>query len=198
MNVYFRSARWSMRRRDDEKEKRIKEALVQLILEEGWNGASMSKIAKTAGVSPSTVYVYFDSKEDMLQCTYREYSEDVYDCLMNDVSDDMGPGEILEELIRGYYQYILDHPEIFCFVEQFSGSPALASCCQGKQRVCDIEAVIEKLREAGQIQDYSNDVLYAAIFYPVKAIATNNHRTEKERDHLLDELIEFDKYAILK
>jgi hypothetical protein len=64
--------------------------------------------------------------------------------------------------------------------------------------VCDIEAVIEKLREAGQIQDYSNDVLYAAIFYPVKAIATNNHRTEKERDCLLDELIEFDKYAILK
>lgn len=187
-----------MRRRDDDKEKRIKEALVQLILEEGWNGASMSKIARIAGVSPSTVYVYFDSKEDMLQCTYREYSEDVYAYLMNDVRDDMKPDKILEELIRGYYQYILDNPEIFCFVEQFSGSPALTSCCEGKQRVCDIEAVIERLREAGEIQDYSNDVLYAAIFYPVKAIATNNRRTREEKDELLNELIEFDKYAILK
>ena len=55
-----------MRRKDDEKEQRIKEAVASLMLEEGWSGTSISKIARKAEVSPATVYTYFDSKEDML------------------------------------------------------------------------------------------------------------------------------------
>ncbi len=46
-----------MRKRDDEKEKSIKEAVIKLILEEGFHGTSISKIAKVAGVSPATVYI---------------------------------------------------------------------------------------------------------------------------------------------
>ena len=50
-----------MRRKDDEKQRCIKNAVVQLILEEGFQGASVSKIAKSAGVSPATVYIYYDT-----------------------------------------------------------------------------------------------------------------------------------------
>jgi len=91
-----------MRRRDDDKERRIKEAVVQLILEEGWNGASISKIARLAEVSPSTVYVYYDSKEEMLQDIYREYSEDVFDFLLRGIRPGMRPEQIRELAGTGY------------------------------------------------------------------------------------------------
>jgi AcrR family transcriptional regulator len=56
-----------MRRKDDEKQKNIKEAVIKLILKEGFHGTSISKIAKEAGVSPATVYIYYENKDMMLQ-----------------------------------------------------------------------------------------------------------------------------------
>lgn len=187
-----------MRRRDDDKERRIKEAVVQLILEEGWNGASISKIARLAEVSPSTVYVYYDSKEEMLQDIYREYSEDVFDFLLRGIRPGMRPEQILDALIRGYYRYILENPEIFCFVEQFSGCPALANGCTGKTGACRIYEVIDGLRRAGVIRDYDGEVLFAAIFYPVKAIAADSRRTAAEKERLLDELTDLMEHALLQ
>ena len=108
MNVYYRNInrvprfRWSitagnywinrgghMRRKDDEKEKSIKEAVIKLILQEGFHGTSISKIAKMAGVSPATVYIYFENKEIMLQDIYREYSEEIFNYLLNRVHQGM-------------------------------------------------------------------------------------------------------------
>ena len=50
-----------MRTRDYDKQQRIKEAMIRLILREGINGASVAKIAREAGVSPATFYIYYDS-----------------------------------------------------------------------------------------------------------------------------------------
>ena len=59
------------------KRRRIKDAVIELMLEEGFHGTSISKIARKAEVSPATVYIYYESKEDMLQNIYLEYSEEV-------------------------------------------------------------------------------------------------------------------------
>ena len=63
-----------MRFKDEDKRQRIKDALVRLILRDGIDGVSVSKIAREAGVSPATIYVYYDSKEEMLAEVFREYS----------------------------------------------------------------------------------------------------------------------------
>ena len=60
-----------MRTRDYDKQQRIKEAMIRLILREGINGASVAKIAREAGVSPATIYIYYESKEDMLSAAFR-------------------------------------------------------------------------------------------------------------------------------
>ena len=65
-----------MRKKDDEKQKRIKNAVMHLILEQGFAGTSISKIAREAGVSPATVYIYYENKEEMLKDIYIEYSEE--------------------------------------------------------------------------------------------------------------------------
>ena len=52
-----------MRRKDDEKEQRIRHAVIELMLQEGFNGTSIAKIARLAGVSPATVYIYYENKE---------------------------------------------------------------------------------------------------------------------------------------
>lgn len=186
-----------MRKRDDEKEKSIKEAVIKLILKEGFHGTSISKIAKEAGVSPATVYVYFDNKEIMLQDIYREYSEEIFYYLINKIQRDMDGQEIIEILVRSYYTYIQENAEIYNFVEQFSNCPSLAGGCSERRGICDINQLLAEMKNNQIIKDYNNDNLLAIIFYPVKSIAVNRHKSEVEREELLQEMIKIIQYALL-
>jgi AcrR family transcriptional regulator len=186
-----------MRKKDDEKEKSIKEAVIKLILQEGFHGTSISKIAKEAGVSPATVYVYFDNKEIMLQHIYREYSEEIFCYLLNRVHQRMDGQEIIEMLIRSYYTYIQENVEIFNFVEQFSNCPSLASSCSERIGICNIYSLMAEMKKNNMIKDYNHDNLLAIIFYPVKSIAVNKHKSEAEREALLQEMIKIIQEALL-
>ncbi len=186
-----------MRNRDDDKERRIKEAVISLILQEGIHGASISKIAKMAAVSPATVYIYFDNKEDMLQDIYSEYSEDIFTYLLASVNQNMDGPQLIEMLVTSYYNYIIEHREIFSFVEQFSTCPSLSRHCSGNKGVCHIHDLIQDMKEHRIVKDYQDDNLMAIIFYPVKAIAANNHKSEDEKIALLQEMIRIIQNTIL-
>jgi AcrR family transcriptional regulator len=187
-----------VRRRDDDKERRIKEAVISLILQEGFHGASISKIAKIAEVSPATVYVYFENKEDMLQDIYSEYSEEIFGYLLAGVNREMDGRQLIEVLIRSYYGYIVEHREIFSFVEQFSNCPSLVKLCSGQKGVYRIYSLIEDMKKHQIVKDYNDDNLMAILFYPVKAIAINSHKSEAERAVLLQEMIGIIQDAILR
>lgn len=178
-----------MRRKDDEKEKSIKEAVVKLILEEGFHGTSISKIAKVAGVSPATVYIYFENKEVMLQDIYNEYAEEIFDYLIGSIHPGMQGGQLIEVLITSYYNYICGNREIFSFVEQFSHCPSLVKQCSGHQGVCRVNELILEMKANQVIKNYSNDNLLAIMFYPVKSIAADHCKSEAEKTALLKELI---------
>lgn len=187
-----------MRRKDDEKMRSIKEAVVSLTLKEGFHGTSVSKIAKLAGVSPATVYIYFENKDDMLHDIYSEYSEDIYDYLLESIDRNIQAQQQIEILIRSYYNYILDNKEIFSFVEQFSNCPCLADSCSGKKGRGNIYELMTEMKRNKVIKDYSEDSLLAIIFSPVKTIASDNCKSESQKESLLEEMIRMIQDAILK
>ena len=53
-------------KRDRPKYKQIIDSAVIVIAENGYHQAQVSKIAKEAGVSDGTIYLYFKNKEDIL------------------------------------------------------------------------------------------------------------------------------------
>ncbi|WP_035058188.1 TetR/AcrR family transcriptional regulator, partial [Desulfuromonas sp. TF] len=50
----------------------IMDATVSIVAEHGFHGASMEKIADTAVVGAGTIYRYFESKDHLVQQTYRK------------------------------------------------------------------------------------------------------------------------------
>ncbi len=64
-----------MRARDENKERTIKLEAISMIVKEGFDGLSMQKLARAAGISPSTIYIYFESREDLLNKLYLEVDE---------------------------------------------------------------------------------------------------------------------------
>lgn len=198
MVVYYIIIRGDpMRRKDDEKEKSIKEAVIKLILEQGFHGTSISKIAKEAGVSPATVYIYYENKEVMLRDIYIEYSEEILDSLLSKIYEEMDGHELIEILTRGYYTYIQEHGEIFHFVDQFSSCPALASQCSEQKNINNLNTLLEEMKKKRIIRNYRNDNLIAIIFYPIKSIAIKQCIGEIEQASLLEEMITIIQDALL-
>lgn len=57
---------------DETKIEKIREAAIQLVVSEGYGGASVSKIAKLAGVAEGYLYRYHASKNDLINSLLRE------------------------------------------------------------------------------------------------------------------------------
>ena len=59
----------------------ILEAAMDLFSERGFETTSVQDIAQTAGIAKGTVYLYFKSKEDLVQQVYRYcYDMDIRAC----------------------------------------------------------------------------------------------------------------------
>ena len=184
-----------MRKKDFEKEQRVKQAVIKLILEEGFEGASISKIARAAGVSPATVYIYYDNKEQMLTSIYQEYANSGYEYLMGQICTDMDGRQMLSSLLRGYYAYITQNTEIFRFVEQCSHCPSLSA--QEHHDVCRGFDFFDCMKDRGVLRRYSNESLAAIMFSPVKAISMEFPTGDRRAESLLEELIQIVSEAIL-
>lgn len=187
-----------MRNKDFEKQDRIKEAMIRLILRDGIDGTSVSKIAKEAGVSPATIYVYYESKEDMLSQVFREYAGKSYDYLMKRLHPGMDAGELIEAIIKSTYYFSVEHKEIFSFVEQCSRCPTLSGGVSEKECSCGILDLIHEYQTRGAIRPFGDLNISAVLFAPVRFLASNRQWFEKDEDVLLDELVDMLRRILLK
>lgn len=55
-----------MKPKDETKEKAIIDVTLDVVYKKGFSGLKMAEIAKNVGLSPSTLYVYFKNKEDLI------------------------------------------------------------------------------------------------------------------------------------
>ncbi len=186
-----------MRRKNEEKKQNIKQAVIKLILEEGFHGASISKIAREAGVSPATVYIYYSSKDEMLREIYQEYADQVYSHLLEQIDKDMNGKQFIETILKTYYSYINEQEKVFYFVEQFSSCPSLADNCRDTEGCFKIFSLFDDLKEKIILKNIDNVIIYSMLFYPVKCIATRYRENQIEAESALAELIELIQETLL-
>ena len=179
-----------MRRRDEDKQQRVKEAIVNVMLRDGLNGASVSKIAQEAGVSPATIYVYYANKDEMLAEVFKEYSGQAYSCLMDSIRPDMNGRELIEAIVRGFYDYSVEHEEAFSFVEQCSRCPSLAQTVCESECCCEVLGVLHDYQDKGIVKKYSDPILFMMLFSPVRCLAQNRGNMPCDPDKVLNELVD--------
>ena len=95
-----------MRTRDDEKQEALFEATVKLVNEIGFVSSSVSKIAKEAGVSPATIYVYYKNKEDLLVSTYIDIKLHISRAILKNFDDTLPIRDILKGVWFSMFEYL--------------------------------------------------------------------------------------------
>src|SRR3954470_17919424 len=78
-----------MRVRDEYKVTTIRQKAIEMIVREGFDGMSMQKLAKAAHVSPATIYIYFENREDLLNQIFLEVQKKFIDTALEGFDPNM-------------------------------------------------------------------------------------------------------------
>ena len=169
MIVYFTV----MRTKDDEKEAALIEATIKLVNEIGFAASSVSKIAREAGVSPATIYVYYKNKEDLLVSTYIGIKLDLSKAMLRDFNDKLPIRDILQNVWFNMFEYISNNLEYYKFVEQFSNSPfsSLVNKQEVEQYFVPLVKVLQTGIEQKIIKNVNFDILTAFMYVPITVLA---------------------------
>src|SRR5882762_7766015 len=117
-----------MRTRDESKEKAIRQKALQMTVKEGFDGLSMQKLAKAAGVSPATIYIYFEDRDDLIMKIFEDLMGRMAEITMKDFSPDMTFEEGLSIQWRNRAEFFTKYPLEVQFMEQMRHSPFNKKC----------------------------------------------------------------------
>jgi len=171
-----------MRLKDENKQEAIFQATIQLLNEIGFSDISMSKIAKRAKVSASTIYVYFENKEDMLSKLYTNVKQKLSQKVLAGIEDSMPVKVAFEQVLRNQIEFIFSHREEFLFLEQFSNSPLVKNLCieDHSWMFQPLFDLVERGREQQLLKECDTMLLLVLTTAPVTNLAKMHFNGEYE------------------
>lgn len=107
-----------MRTRDENKEKAIREKAIEMIVEEGLDGFGVNKLAKAAGVSPATIYIYYKDRDDLIQQLGSSVAHEMMSYSLADFDPEASFAEGLKKQWINRAHYFIQHPLSVAFIEQ--------------------------------------------------------------------------------
>lgn len=163
----------SMRRKDENKKEAIFKATKELLNEIGFADISMSKIAKRAGVSAATIYVYFENKDDMLKKLYLDVKRNLFRALQAVLDDSQPVRYAVEQAMRSYLAFIMENKADYLFLEQFSNSPMLQNLCIEEELPSfgSLFAIIEKGKREGLLRPVDDYLILHYCYLPISQLA---------------------------
>ena len=90
--------------------KRILDTSRDLLVEVGYRQISMRKIARKVGVSATSIYLHFESKDHLLHTLMEEAIEDLNSTLEQSITGSEDPIEQLRAFARAYINYAMENP----------------------------------------------------------------------------------------
>ncbi len=165
-----------MRTKDEIKQEALVNATVKLVNDIGFASSSVSKIAKEAGVSPATLYIYYKNKEDLLVSTYVQIKKRIGIAIQKDFNPDSPIRDIMKTVWFNMFDYIEKHPNNFHYSEQFANSPYqdLVDKAEIERYFAPLIETMIRGIEQKIIKDVHFDILKTFVFMPVLALANKN------------------------
>ncbi len=111
----------------------------QIAQEEGWGGLTIRKVAEQIEYSPSIVYEYFDSKEEILRALLQEGFLMLTAAMAEAQASTADPTERLLRLGDAYWQFAHANPDLYQVMHGLAGVAVSGEArAQAVQEVCRI------------------------------------------------------------
>jgi TetR/AcrR family transcriptional repressor of multidrug resistance operon len=185
-----------MRTKNLEKEEAIRTIALQIIAEEGLENLSMQKLAKAANISPRTIYIKYENKEDLLIKLFIEEVLGNYEIAVLDGFDEHAEFATgVKKLWQNAFLYFKSNRHAFALMQYGKSSPMLNKAFQEKNiKEGDYFAPIHRFFTAnvkkGVIKKYPMQVHRALLFAPLLDLVTEYfEHTDRPKQIITDKVL---------
>jgi AcrR family transcriptional regulator len=161
----------------------ILEAALDLIAAHGFHGAPTSKIAREAGAGVGSIYRYFKSKDDLIQELFNHVTERLSRSILKGFNPEADLREQFILLSTNTFNYMIENPKVFAFLEQFLNSPygishkreTILNEDVNKMGGHPLHEVLEKAKKGRFTKDLPFHILGALSFGPIIFLVRDIH-----------------------
>lgn len=180
-----------------EKKEAIRKAAIKVMAREGFYNTKMQSIAEEAGIAIGTVYIYFKSKESILDYIFMveykkglEYVKTLEDSNMT----------CLQQIIKFLSFHLFnmkDDPNVTKVLMQESIDPVLHKLEWVKKTFTDIPDIFRQIlnnaKKNGEVRDIDTDLIGSTIYFSARALAhkLQAEGRESEIGYALEQFISF-------
>jgi len=98
--------------RDPEKPQQIIDAAIRVFARQGYFNSRVSDIAREAGIAAGTIYLYFDTKEDILITLFRDRMANFVAALWHAIALETDAVAKVRRLVRLHFEMLEEHPAL--------------------------------------------------------------------------------------
>jgi AcrR family transcriptional regulator len=151
--------------KDDNKIVAIHEAAMKLVIKTGFAGLKMADVATHAGVATGTLYVYYTSKEELINTVYVETKREIVKVILNPEYQADTFFKSFKNMWLGYFEFCMNQPEKMLFVEQFlySGFISEQNITMTENLLKPLNLFLENAQNNGIIKQASIEILKAQM-----------------------------------
>lgn len=165
-------------------------ATIELVNNNGFHATPMSKIAKMANVSPATIYLYFNNKQDLVNKTYIEVKAEYTEFAFSNYNPESSVESGFETIWKRIAEFKLTECESAMFLAQCDNTPMIdePSLQEGIKHLQPLLDLWERGKQEGIIKPVSNYLLYAYAINPLSflMIAQKRGAFQLDRTQLED------------
>ena len=169
------------------------DAALELFARDGLQRVSTAAIARKAGVAKGTLFVYFETKEQLLNELYLEIAADYVRAIRAGFDPRSAPGARLRPFWFAFARWYLDHGAAATFMLQCEVSSVLRPETQARKAEMEREVAQTFFPELAERVDGSplRYIGYALIAGPIQVLAQMRDKGEIEiTDGLLEQTFE--------
>ncbi|RZJ48789.1 MAG: TetR/AcrR family transcriptional regulator, partial [Flavobacterium sp.] len=166
--------------RDIDKEKLVIEKAIDQIVQDGFQGFSMNKLAKACNISVATLYIYYKDKDDLIQKIGATVALDFFANTIKNFSPDMSFEEGLWIQWVNRAEFTMKYPKNVAFFEIIKHSPHGEIILNSTTKFSDFRMImkqfIEKSLQNKELSYISFEVFWAVAYGPLYTLL--NFHTE--------------------
>ncbi|EDM44489.1 transcriptional regulator [unidentified eubacterium SCB49] len=161
-----------------DKRKALIKATIELVNNNGFHATPMSKIAKMANVSPGTIYLYFENKQDLVNQTYIEVKTEYTNYAFKTYDLTMTVAEGFKTIWFRIADFKLNECENALFLAQCDNTPMIdeESRQEGIKHLQPLLDLWTRGKNESLIKPISNHMLYAYAINPLSFLLMSQKR----------------------
>jgi AcrR family transcriptional regulator len=160
----------------------------------GFEGASIRDLSRASGLSLSSLYYYFESKQKLLYLIQKHAFTSIVEELLQKLGGVSEPQERLQILVRNHLGYFLSHPaemKVLAHEAEELEPPYSQEVAAIKRRYFAIaREIFEELRRAGGLRHVNTRVAVLSLFGMMNWVYTwHNPRVDPNAEALADLIV---------